>query len=345
MRRFSPSSVASVSSVSSVTSVASLALLLSLAACGGESASAVAPGHKPTAAPPPNVVGGFSLKLPRVELEPGEERSLCYLAPLEIEGPSRIIGGGVLTIGEGMHHGNITTRERSGEGLRECDDVEEGVAALNALKGGAVLFGSSTQVSGDEWQTLPDGMGFRIPEGQEIAAQMHYINPTSERITVEPRYEWFAIDEAKVTQLVGPFAWRGAGFEIPPGSELTFTGGCRFPAPMKIVHALPHMHGLGVSFTASYLGGPRDGELFLRSEGYDPENGVMRTYEPAIDLGQGEGASFSCSWRNSYKKTIVEGLGGNEMCILFGYAYPPENAYSANASEGGCIHIAPPAPP
>src|SRR6185295_1260922 len=105
---------------------------------------------------------------------------------------------------------------------------------------------------------------------------------TGERITVAPRYEWFAIDEASVTQVVGPFAWRGAGFEIQPGSEFTFTGGCRFPAPMKIVHALPHMHELGLSFTASYLGGPRDGELFLNSTGYDPDRGVMVAYEPAV---------------------------------------------------------------
>jgi hypothetical protein len=245
-----------------------------------------------------------------------------------------------------MHHGNISTRARTGDVLRECPNKDDGLPALNAVKGGAILFGSSTQVIGSEWQTFPAGMGFRVPEGQEMAAQLHYINPTSERITVAPRYEWFAIDEASVTQPLGPFAWRAAGFEIPPGSEYTFASGCRFPVPMNIVHVLPHMHRLGVAFTASYLGGPRDGDLFLSGKGYDPDNGVMVAYDPAVRLGQGDGASFTCTWRNSLSKTIIEGLGDNEMCILFGYAYPPENAYTAVATgPDACAVLAPPKSP
>ena len=68
------------------------------------------------------------------------------------------------------------------------------------------------------------------------------------------------------------------------------------------------------------------------SAGYDPDNGVWTQYIPAIDLSQGEGARFSCTWNNTYNKTIVEGIGDNEMCMMFGYSYPYDNTYTAVAT-------------
>jgi len=113
---------------------------------------------------------------------------------------------------------------------------------------------------------------------------------------------------------------------------------------MYLVNVLPHMHALGTAFFGRYWGGARDGESWLDSVGYDPDDGVATQYTPAIDLSQGEGASFGCTWQNTFDKTIVEGVGDNEMCILFGYAYPYEHAYSALASETGCAMVTPPPP-
>jgi hypothetical protein len=324
--------------------------LTATTACGGaEDAGVVLPafsqGKPPLRQPPANVVGGFSIDLPAEELAPGEERTPCYLFPLEIQGPSHIVGGGVLHAAPGMHHGNITTREKTGEGFRPCPDEDPLVAgeALDILHGGAVLFGSSTQFVGDEWQSFPDGVGFRIKDDYEIVARMHYLNTTSAPLTIQPRYEWFTIDEAKVVQEVGPFAWTYSNIEIPPHSEVTVGAQCPFPEPMHIVSVLPHMHAKGKAFTAEFLGGPLAGQRFLDSPGYDPDRGVLLQYDPAIDLGQGEGARFSCTWVNPTDKLIEWGIGDNEMCILFGYAWPPANAFSATATgEENCLALYPP---
>ena len=68
---------------------------------------------------------------------------------------------------------------------------------------------------------------------------------------------------------------------------------------MKIVFVLPHMHKLGTAFTASFLGGPLNGKEWLQSKGYDPADGVMQVFDPPIDLSQGQGSSFSCTWDNT----------------------------------------------
>src|SRR5262245_52280363 len=76
--------------------------------------------HPPARSKPANVVGGFSIDVPKETLAPGEEKEPCYIFPLEIQGPSHIVGGARLTVGTGMHHGNIVTRPKTGEGIRPC---------------------------------------------------------------------------------------------------------------------------------------------------------------------------------------------------------------------------------
>lgn len=288
-------------------------------------------GEKPNASPPAYTVGEFSIQIPQTVLQPGEESEICYIMPLELSGPSHIVGGGRLTTTVGMHHGNITTRKKTGEGVRLCPEDEKRNPAHDVLEGGAVLFGSSTQIVGEEWQSFPDGMGYPIQDGYEIVARMHYLNTSFEPISVAPSYVWYTIDESKVEKLLGPFFWSFSDFEIPPLSELTVTGGCRIPDPMHLVNVMPHMHSLGTAFSMEFMGGAYDGQKFLESKGYDPDNGVITQYNPAIDLSQGDGARFSCTWQNTFNKTIVEGTGDNEMCMIFGYAWPYENSYTAIA--------------
>lgn len=286
--------------------------------------------------------------MPDFTLAPGEERFPCWVFPLEVEGPSRIVGGGKLNTTAGLHHGNITTRAKTGEGVRPCEAMNNDVIggeAADILSGGAVLFGSSTQLVGEEWQSFPDGMGYPITDGYEIVARMHYVNASPEQVTVAPRYEWFTIDESKVTHVLGPFAWTLTGWEIPPLSEFTAVGQCTVPDNMQLVNVMPHMHQLGTAFFGEYFGGERDGERWLDSVGYDPDGGVITQYTPAIELGQGDGMRFGCTWQNTHNETIVEGVGDNEMCILFGYAYPYDNTYSGQATaNGGCAMVLPPPP-
>ena len=82
-----------------------------------------------------------------------------------------------------MHHGNITTHTKTGDGVRRCPVDAINIPALDISGGGSVLFASSTQLVGTEWQRFPDGMGYRLREGDEIAAYMHYLNASTQPIT------------------------------------------------------------------------------------------------------------------------------------------------------------------
>ena len=321
---------------------------VALGGCGTEPARVppIPPvGTTPLGEPPAHTVGGFTIAIPPAELAPGQETHPCWVIPLERTGPSRIVGGAVLRTTPGMHHGNITTRPRTGEGVRACP-AGSGNEGTDIVNGGMVLFASSTQISGEEWYRFPDGHGYRVNDDYEIIARMHYVNPSDAPVTVAPTYEWFTIDEAKLVNELGPFVWMYLDFEIQPRAALTVTAECYLPNnhPTNIVTALPHMHQLGRGLHASYLGGPFDGLRFLDSTGYDPEEGVLVQYDPPVNLTDAEGISFSCSWQNTFDKVIVEGVGDNEMCMVFGYAWPANKAYSAIASPGNCLMVAAPPP-
>src|SRR5262249_2317256 len=195
-------------------------------------------GRPPPRQPPAHAVGGFAIELPAQPLMPGEEIQPCYIFPLALDGPSRLVGGATLNTTPGMHHGNITTRPKTGEGFRACPavDGEGGSEALDILNGGAVLFGSSTQIVGQEWQSFPDGMAYRTTDGYEIVARMHYLNATAAPITVAPTYQWYTIDESTLQEELSPFIWELQNFSIPPGATLKLTGDCPFPHADHAMH-------------------------------------------------------------------------------------------------------------
>jgi hypothetical protein len=318
----------------------------SAGACVAADSDALAPAHTPLQEPPPNPVGGFSIDLgdPAIqgtELQPGAELFPCVVFPLTIQGPSNLVGGGMMTTSPGLHHGNITTRPSDGmPGIHNCPNQSWSVdnsseEAVDVLSGGAVLFGSTTQVKVNEWQSFPCGMAYAVKPGYQIVANMHYLNPTSVAITPKPKYEWFTIDPKALTQQLYPFAWELSTFTIAPNTTQTVTGSCALASPMHVVNVLPHMHRLGTGLDLTYLGGPLDGKAFLTSPGYDPDGTLQVQYTPAVDLGQGTGFTMACTWDNTTDQTVVEGTGNNEMCIIFGYGWPETATYSTIFSAGG----------
>ncbi len=311
--------------------------MILLAGCGGSDAVPI--GRAPPKQAPPHTVGGFSAQLPSVTLAPGEEILPCFILPLDLQGPSHLVGGGRLTVGPGMHHGNVSGRPSTGSGVRMCPAADQGDAqqALDVLNGGAVLFGSSTQIVGEEWQSFPAGDGYRIGDGFEIIARMHYLNASVNSVTVTPRYDWYTIDESTLVHELGAFAWDNQDIDIPPGADVTIRAQCEFIEPMHIVTVVPHMHKLGYALDAGFFGGPRDGQTFLTSPGYDPSYGVIQQFDPAVDLTSAEGAWFSCSWLNTLNQEVVYGVGDNEMCILFGYSWPKSASYSTLVNNGHCV--------
>jgi hypothetical protein len=111
---------------------------LTLTACGGEppEAPALPPfseGKPPLKAPPAHVVGGFTIQLPTETLAPGEELNVCYLFPMDIQGPSRVVGGGLLTTSSGMPKAISPRKKRRATGFAPARRTVAGSAAKRGI--------------------------------------------------------------------------------------------------------------------------------------------------------------------------------------------------------------------
>jgi hypothetical protein len=110
-----------------------LVALFAVISCGGGSSAggdgedtSVVVGHPPRQAPPAFAVGGSSIELPATTIAPGEELQPCFIFPLALTGPSHMVGGGKLTVGKGMHHGNIVSRKSTAKAGRRHPPLSAG---------------------------------------------------------------------------------------------------------------------------------------------------------------------------------------------------------------------------
>ena len=146
------------------------------------------------------------------------------------------------------------------------------------------------------------------------------------------------------------YGLRECSLEIPQGCVVALVGpnGAGKTTLLHLTAGLLRTLGLPARYVSGYLHPQPEAQVGENGEGqshawvewwtgqwsgYDPTNGVMQVYDPPIDLSQGDGSSFACTWDNTTDQTIVEGTGINEMCMMFGYGYPGATTYTAEVAE------------
>jgi hypothetical protein len=131
--------------------------------------------------------------------------------------------------------------------------------------------------------------------------------------------------------------------DIQPQARSAFTAECDIaptyqdvmgvPMTFELFHALPHYHELGTFFELALLGGPRDGEVLFRHDGYGENFGQV--FDPPIDL-VAEGATglrFTCGFDNPRAEAVGWGIGDQEMCVSALFART-DMAFDGNVGEG-----------
>lgn len=209
------------------------------------------------------------------------------------------------------------------DGAWKCSehDFSELVAALL----GGYLFALSTQ-SQAETQALPAGGAIRIPPYSRIIGASHLLNATDVTVTSTMHLEIRTEPPARVQAKLAPARIQYIDLHLDPMKSSSFTTEClidaahqdRLGAPLQyeLYYALAHYHGLGTYAQLEIAGGPRDGEVLMRHDGYGDNFG--HAIDPPIDLGQigARGVRFSCGFTNPRGASVGWGIGDQEMCVI-----------------------------
>ncbi|MDI1483929.1 hypothetical protein [Polyangium sp. y55x31] len=287
-----------------------------------------------TLPPPPK--SGFRIVAPPRTLAPGEEISFCLSWPIPAL-KHDIVHGGRLYTTPGLHHSNMVAKPVQPDlGPNPYPNCHPGADDPFSNVGAGipdVLFANSTQVVGEETIQFPEGMGYVLDTTREISTSIHFLNTKTEPQRIELAYDFFTMPKDELTQEVAPFVVQISDFSIPPhttesvGTTCTVFGG-------HVVSFMPHTHDLAQEFTVDFLtadGGSRrvyeDGTYDLASD--------IRNYDPPLDLEGVTAIRHACLFDNTRDVEVHYGLGLNEMCILFGYIYPPVKQFAGLVSQDG----------
>lgn len=208
------------------------------------------------------------------------------------------------------------------DGVWPCaaNQFDELVAALE----GGYLFALSTQ-SHSETQTLPDGAAIRIPPYSRIIGASHLLNAGDADVTTTMHLEFSTIPLSDVTAKLAPARIQYHDLHIDPSTKSSFTttcdlstaeGGINQPFSYKLMYTLTHYHQLGTYQQLEVAGGPNDGMVLMRHDGYG--NNAGTAIDQPVDLAAlgATGLRMTCGYDNPRAASVGWGIGDQEMCVI-----------------------------
>jgi len=194
-----------------------------------------------------------------------------------------------------------------------------------ALEGG-YLFALSTQ-SHVETQTMPAGAAIRIPPYSRLIGASHLLNGTDAAVTTTMSLEIDTIPPATVTAKLAPARVQYEDLHIDPSARSSFTTECDlatsyqsfFHQPLSqyaLYYTLSHYHALGTYQQLEVAGGPSDGMVIMRHDGFG--NNAGTAIDPPVDLVAlgATGVRVTCGYDNPRAATVGWGIGDQEMCVI-----------------------------
>jgi hypothetical protein len=164
---------------------------------------------------------------------------------------------------------------------------------------------------------LPDGVVFRVPKGNSIMLNTHFLNTGSKVIDGESVLDIKFEPADPARKVASLFTNGNFGFQVPARGRAEAVAECPIPRDLEIIIFSNHMHDQGSHIWTEVE--RADGSVELIHE--DPEwtyemqfNAVFRTWplETPLRLAKGDILRTYCNWDN----TTDAALGfPREMCI------------------------------
>jgi len=308
------------------------AILCLVAACGTD-----APPPTTSELAPPAPGTGFQLDEGDFTVGPGEEGLYCMRLPIPTT-----YGDAPLFVTEiesrlpiGTHHFFMAYNPEPIDEATPCSPlggfVRTGEADAHDGGGGKMLFLSG---EGEYGYALPDGYAFYLPTGEgHLVTSHHVLNASDETRDMFGVFNVHTATEAEITQPLNTLNCLLQDIWVAPHSSGTVSGTCTAPFDLDVVVLSSHAHQHLQKFEIRH-----GDDLVYESNDWDsPE---IKTLAQPLSLAQGEGLTFSCTFKNDGNEWIVFGTGDyGEMCaIMSSYAYPTSRPREVPPSLGTIIY-------
>ncbi len=281
-----------------------LAIVLVVAACSSDGKTEVPPGYVPL------VTGDWTM-------QPGSEGYWCVRATatediyIKSFKPIAPIG---------THHTALALASTPGsDGAYPCKASDAGFKQL---------FGSGL---GTEPFSLPDGVAFKLPAGEQVTLNLHLYNTSDAPLTGTSGIEIERVAPEDVVHEAESIYAINFNVTVPPGSSTT-TGRCTLDADGTIFGVFPHMHRLGSHMKGVAVHGEQ--ETLLHDAAYNFETQLNYAIEP-VQMSRGDSIRYECGYTNTTGQTVRFGdSSDDEMCVMGVYRYPATGEVSLCVDGG-----------
>ncbi len=203
--------------------------------------------------------------------------------------------------------------------VRDIRNADGTYSILNMAPMEYHVFFAGTQATSSDFR-FPAGVALKIPAGQAIDLNSHYVNASAQDVTGEAEANLWTVPASQVTQAASSLNLSNSDLTIQKGRDTTITKTFRFTTLTRIVALTSHMHARGQKFVIRIAGGARNGEIVFTNTSWDHPPFIG--FDVPIVLQPGEGLTSEVTYRADPNKTVKFGLtSDDEMDIIFGYWY------------------------
>ncbi len=277
----------------------------------------------------------YTLTWGPIEVPPQTEDTRCVTMRLGNDIPVKIheIHN---VLGATSHH-YIVYRVAEGEENLTPEPCFPFVDTLDPTKGAPLMV---TQRA-DEDLVLPEGVAFTLLPDQLVRLEMHFINPsTTDTLTATATSTLYAMADADFLYEADFLFIGNPDINLPSMPSVQTLGPTWFPIPAslqdaKVFAVTGHTHHLGTNVDVAVAANSADtGEMIYAPLGFSWSEPETVRHDPPIELPEGGGFRFNCSWLNETGQTVGFGESvDDEMCFFWAYYYPSQGSKVCMHSE------------
>jgi len=257
----------------------------------------------------------------------GADINYCTYLPYTTDRTMDVVGAIGKQSLKGGHHALLYIASNpQAPGTHECTEEDMLNARYVAAAGGGNANGSVIEI--------PDGIGFRVPEGVQLFVQSHWVNASDEAIDGQIA---FSLNVQEPTTEISPaqlLTVVDTEFTISAGAEGNTTTSCTFPEDISFFIMGGHAHEYGSHVRLRHKHGDTGVEETIYETEWqyeyasDPPMNAFSKEEPYV-VKAGDTISVDCSYLNTENHDI---RFPQEMCVGFGYYFPA--VYEINCADG-----------
>lgn len=168
---------------------------------------------------------------------------------------------------------------------------------------------------------LPPNVAFRLPKGNSIMLNTHFLNTTDETLDGHSVVDFKFVPADGQRTIAAFFANGNIGFNLPPHEPTDIVTECTLPRDMEFILFTNHMHDHGASAQTEVVHADDEVEMVHEDPTWTYEMQFKAVYtqwplEAPFVVAKGEKLRTRCSWRN----TSDTALGfPREMCFGIGF--------------------------